>query len=284
MLKYFYYDETGVCGMKYNGVNYWFKKNILGDIVAVYSAAGVLQGTYTYDAWVNPLSMKNGSGVEVSQSAGDVVAQNPFRYRGYYYDKETGYYYLESRYYDPELGRFINADEPSMLFETADVTFGANLYAYCLNNPVMYTDKNGHLAEIAIPVAGGLAAAGPVGWIILAIVVVAVAIYLTVTYWDDITAFFTSFGVEANSNIISNWLNPVIDKLAPFTKNKPAPLPPGTKGQGLEKGNKSRNDPSWQDRSNSRRPKPPKKHTPGKGHKKYIVGYLMYDQWKKLFY
>jgi len=83
---------------------------------------------------------------------------NPFRYRGYYYDKETGLYYLNSRYYDSETGRFINADDPTMLFETAGIVGGANLYSYCLNNPVMYTDPSGHfpwLIAILIAVSVG---------------------------------------------------------------------------------------------------------------------------------
>jgi RHS repeat-associated protein len=71
------------------------------------------------------------------------VDANPFRYRGYYYDKETKLYYLNSRYYDPETGIFISPDNPLNLFITAAFPFGANLYAYCLNNPVMYTDSTG---------------------------------------------------------------------------------------------------------------------------------------------
>lgn len=77
-----------------------------------------------------------------STSTTHIANLNPFRYRGYYYDKETGFYYLNSRYYDPLTGRFINADGQI----NSDVT-GTNLFAYCGNNPVMRTDDNGAAFE-----------------------------------------------------------------------------------------------------------------------------------------
>ena len=74
---------------------------------------------------------------------------NPFRYRGYYYDTDTGFYYLNSRYYDPQVKRFINADDISYLGANGDMQ-GFNLYAYCSNNPVMYVDPSGEVSEILI--------------------------------------------------------------------------------------------------------------------------------------
>ena len=71
----------------------------------------------------------------------ELAVNNPFRYRGYYYDNETGLYYLNSRYYDPEIGRFINADELSYLNENN--INGMNLFSYCRNNPVIYFDPSG---------------------------------------------------------------------------------------------------------------------------------------------
>ncbi len=68
---------------------------------------------------------------------------NPIRYRGYYYDSETGFYYLQSRYYDPETGRFINADDPEMVKEAANLLQAKGLFTYCYNNPVNMVDKNG---------------------------------------------------------------------------------------------------------------------------------------------
>ena len=83
-----------------------------------------------YDAWGNP----------ISKGADPLYTQNPFRYRGYYYDEETGFYFLQTRYYDPEVKRFISAD---CLFVAGDELTGANMYAYCNGNPVMYCDPSG---------------------------------------------------------------------------------------------------------------------------------------------
>ena len=84
---------------------YWFEKNLQGDIVAVYNEGGTKLVSYTYDAWGNVTTTYHNSG------ASTAAQYNPFRYRGYYYDTELGFYYLNSRYYDPEIGRFLNADK-----------------------------------------------------------------------------------------------------------------------------------------------------------------------------
>lgn len=73
-----------------------------------------------------------------------IASANPFRYRGYYYDTETGFYYLQTRYYDPEIGRFINADDYELVGTLSSVPGQLNMYAYCNNNPVMYTDESGN--------------------------------------------------------------------------------------------------------------------------------------------
>ena len=93
---------------------------------------------YTYDAWGKVLS-KTGS------MAGTLGNDNPLRYRGYYYDQETGFYYLQSRYYDPATGRFINADDVSFL-GASGTALSYNLFAYCENNPMNNIDLNGYLA------------------------------------------------------------------------------------------------------------------------------------------
>ena len=104
---------------------------------------------YDYDAWGVPCVLNSaGATITDMQHIGNV---NPFRYRGYYYDSETGLYYLKSRYYDPAICRFINMDS----VEYADPTYlhGLNLYAYCNNNPIMYVDPNGH-AFLTFLIAG----------------------------------------------------------------------------------------------------------------------------------
>ena len=123
---WYFYDESGVCGMHYANGYYLFEKNIFGDIVAIYNmGTGALVGEYTYDAWGNILTATNNA----------VTNANPFRYRGYYYDTETSMYYLNSRYYDPEICRFISPDNPANLLTESSTSFGANLYQYAYNNP-----------------------------------------------------------------------------------------------------------------------------------------------------
>lgn len=130
---HYYYDENGVAGFEYAGQQYYYRKNLQGDIIGIYDSCGNLLGEYKYDAWVNILS----------QGGSNILTINPFRYRGYYYDEETGLYYLNSRYYDPETGRFISPDDVGVLNDTFTQANGLNLYLYCYNNPVMMTDPDG---------------------------------------------------------------------------------------------------------------------------------------------
>ena len=108
-------------------------KNTLGDIVAIRDGSGNIVATYEYDAWGN-----------ITYQSGSIAEINPFRYRGYYYDNETGFYYLQTRYYDPEICRFINADDYELVATLAEVPGQLNLYAYCNNNPIMYVDHEGN--------------------------------------------------------------------------------------------------------------------------------------------
>ena len=131
----FHYDSSGeVIGFTRTAsgtdTEYFYVKNLQGDILKVITATGTEVATYTYDAWGKLLT-----------SSGDMADVNPMRYRGYFYDTETGLYYLQSRYYDPEVGRFINPDA----FATTDVdgVLSANMFTYCENNPVRNTDSTG---------------------------------------------------------------------------------------------------------------------------------------------
>ena len=121
---------------------YYYLYNLQGDVIALADAStGKLAATYTYDAWGKIVKI---NGIDPDSVAESSIAKiNPFRYRGYYYDTETGLYYLNSRYYDPEVGRFINAD--GIINNTGTIT--QNLFAYCGNNPVTHKDASGYAWE-----------------------------------------------------------------------------------------------------------------------------------------
>ena len=99
-------------------------------------SSGAIAAQYQYDEWGKITAVLNGIGTDVSADASHIANLNPLRYRGYYYDAETGLYYLQSRYYNPEWCRFISADE---LLDMNEHVFAANLYLYCRNNPIMWT-------------------------------------------------------------------------------------------------------------------------------------------------
>ena len=113
---------------------YYYVKNLQGDITKIVNHQGKVMVEYTYDAWGNILKEKS----NVTPSYATVKEFNPFRYRGYVYDTDTGLYYLQSRYYDPKTGRFINAD---FVIETN--TLNNNIFAFCRNNSVNRVDKTG---------------------------------------------------------------------------------------------------------------------------------------------
>ena len=121
-----------------NETTYYYVKNLQGDVVAILDANGIAVVQYTYDAWGNILSTSDTSGVNLGML-------NPLRYRGYVYDEESGLYYLQSRYYDPEIGRFINADA---LVSTGQGLLGNNMFAYCGNNPINRVDPSGYFHYI----------------------------------------------------------------------------------------------------------------------------------------
>ena len=127
---------------------FWFERNLQGDIVAVYNSDGVKCISYIYDAWGKTLKTTTHN----STGTNAYASKNSFRYRGYYYDKDLGLYYLQSRYYDPNTCRFINADGQL----NTDHILGTNLFAYCYNNPVMYVDPTGHAPDWNLLFMGAL--------------------------------------------------------------------------------------------------------------------------------
>jgi len=131
---WYYYDATGsLTGFELNGTAYFYVKNLQGDIIAITDASGTKVVEYAYDAWGRVRST-------TGSLASTVGAKNPYRYRGYRYEKEFGLYYLQSRYYDPFLKRFINADGYA---STGQGVLGNNIFAYCGNNPANRADASG---------------------------------------------------------------------------------------------------------------------------------------------
>ena len=142
---YFQYDTNGTpLGFIYNGAQYFYVTNQMGDVIVIIAADGDVVCQYLYDEWGKGL----GAFVSDEENAEYVTVANanPLRYRGYYYDNETGYYYLQSRYYDPSICRFINADIPEMARISKDISVGTNLFAYCNNDAINNTDLFGFLS------------------------------------------------------------------------------------------------------------------------------------------
>ena len=136
------YDENGnIAGMNYNGSDYWFYRNAQNDVIGIVDSTGAVVAKYTYDDWGKITAVTDGQGNDISTNATHIANINPIRYRGYYYDIETGLYYLQSRYYDAEVGRFLNAD--SVVAGLGGNTKGYNLFAYCFNNPINMDDEVG---------------------------------------------------------------------------------------------------------------------------------------------
>ena len=136
---YFFYDSYNhLTAIRYvagaTDHYYYVTTNMQGDVLGIYTAAGVLLASYEYDAWGNCTVTTHNANYTI----GDL---NPIRYRGYYYDTETGFYYCNSRYYDPEIGRWINAD--GVIAGVGGDVKGYNLFAYCMNNPVNMSDPSG---------------------------------------------------------------------------------------------------------------------------------------------
>ena len=136
-----YDNEDSVCGILYNNTPYYFIKNLQGDVIAIVDKDAQTVARYSYDAW----------GVcTVTQDSVGIATINPFRYRGYYFDEEIGLYYLQSRYYDAGVGRFINVDG-CFAWDVEKSGFTTNFYVYCENNPINQLDVNGNIvAKIII--------------------------------------------------------------------------------------------------------------------------------------
>ena len=148
---YYFYDAYGnLSAIRYHNASgtasmYYVLTNIHGDVLGIYSGSGDLIASYEYDAWGKVVSVKDANNENIT-STSHIANLNPIRYRGYYYDTETGLYYLQSRYYNPQVGRFLNAD--GALNANGDL-LGYNMFAYCSNNPVMNSDPSGKAIDFS---------------------------------------------------------------------------------------------------------------------------------------
>lgn len=136
---HFTYDAVGPLSVNFNGTEYFYLKNAQGDVTGLVDSTGAKVVHYTYDPWGKTWSASG-------TLATTLGTFNPLRYRGYVYDTETGLYYLNSRYYNPAWGRFINADTTDVLGASLDkANWDKNLFAYCDNNPIIRVDHGGQI-------------------------------------------------------------------------------------------------------------------------------------------
>ena len=137
---YFVYDVLGPSAVIHNDgsatTTYYYTRNAQGDITGIVNASGTEVAKYAYDAWGNPIPVPDAP----TSTVGEL---NPLRYRGYVYDGDSGLYYLQSRYYNPSWGRFINAD---VFVSTGQDFTGENMFAYCSNNPANRYDPTGEIS------------------------------------------------------------------------------------------------------------------------------------------
>ncbi len=180
---YYTYDANdNLISMNLNGSEYYYVRNGQNDIIGLFDSNGTRVVSYTYDTWGKPAitdTEKNDPNDTIDDGitgslADTVGVKNPYRYRGYYYDSESGLYYLNSRYYSPEWGRYLNADDPQFIQKLVEEAvskpgkvngelFISNAFAYCGNNPVINSDPSGYWFWAVIGTVVGGASAYAVG-------------------------------------------------------------------------------------------------------------------------
>ena len=204
--------------MNLNGVEYWYIRNAQGDIIGLHDKDGVQVVSYVYDSWGKLVSI-NGT---MKDSVGE---KNPYRYREYRYDTETGLYYLQSRYYNPEWGRFVNADtESGKLGEL----LSHNVFAYCANNPINRYDPTGKWYTLTMFTSAVVSAVVVSSTVVIATAAVGFAGYVGYRYYKS------THGVASSSSHSSSGGTKTKSKSRPVTQPtaKPAKFP--TKSQELD--------------------------------------------------
>ena len=190
--RYYIYSANGIEGYEEGGVTYTYRKNLFGDITAIYKGTTKM-AEYVYDAWGN---------CTITLDKKSCGTGNPFRYRGYYFDNDLQMYYLMTRYYDPQTGRFINADTPEYLDPTT--INGLNLYCYCNNDPVNYADPSGHSLLLILGLIGcfGVVVAGAIIGVFYAIAeVINITANLLAPYIQD---YFEALKSEASPDGVAD--------------------------------------------------------------------------------
>lgn len=140
---WYYYDSAAnPVSMRVSGKDYFYVRNLQNDVIALIDDAGETVVEYKYNSWGKILSI-------TGSKASTIGKINPFRYRGYYYDEETGMYYLKNRYYDPEIRRFISADNFKSEKASMETLHNRNLFAYCDDNPLVRADQDGNAWMVA---------------------------------------------------------------------------------------------------------------------------------------
>ena len=192
-LEYGYNSFGDLAYIRYNTGEtmeyYYIVCNSRGDVVDLYGGSGTLIVHYTYDSWGNVISITDKNGKEITSST-HIGIINPIRYRGYYYDAETGLYYLQSRYYNPQIGRFLNADG---YISTGQGVLGYNMFAYCLNNPVNMSDPTG---------AGAIW-----NWIKEKIIILVKDIIVRISSYTNITAFDAVKKADVLQDVVGNGID-----------------------------------------------------------------------------
>ena len=190
---------------------YWYVHNLQGDIVAIVDTTGPKVIEYKYDAWGNPVDAGT-----IPAAYQELARLNPFRYRGYVWDDETKLYYLRSRYYSPEWGRFICADN---IIVSSEAVIGSNVFCYCINNPINQQDQNG-LSPSFSAVMKGVAITA----LVIAELAIAVAVAPVIVVGGASIAAgsaLTVAGVAVGTAIVATGAGIVYDSI----KKKPVNLP-----------------------------------------------------------
>ena len=189
---FFQYDNSGnPTGFLYNGIQYFYLTNQMGDVIGITDASGSLIATYTYGAWGEVLATTPATAGNTAQLA--IANANPLRYRGYYLDQETEYYYLQSRYYSPLSQRFINADEYNIPCYVKDIRFGNNLFSYCYGDPINNVDRSGTIISTKVK----LALFGGIMGFVVQFISDLIRVYCMNKNWSKVPTYIISVGEGA---------------------------------------------------------------------------------------